>query len=311
MNKYKFVKKITEGYKITRKSLSHFMANRPVEMAGTTAYFAIFSMVPIIIIIVAVFGMVTGDETISEKLFEELGRLVGQENTAVLENAIKNYNLSENSVTGTVVGLIFFLVSATTLFSSLQSSINFIWRVKPRANLKMNVLSLLRSRMLSFGVILSLGFVLLVSLIIDAIIAFVKEFLATQISPDFIFLAQVTNFVVSLAIVSFVIAVIYKYLPDVKVKWSASLFGAFITAILFAAGKLGIGFLIGNSNMGQVYGAASSIVVILIWIYFASLIFYFGVELTYQYSRYYNHENTPASFAVSFEINRLKPEQID
>ncbi|MBW6535302.1 MAG: YihY/virulence factor BrkB family protein [Mariniphaga sp.] len=309
MNKYKFVKKITEGYKITRKSLSHFMANRPVEMAGTTAYFAIFSMVPIIIIIVAVFGMVTGDETISEKLFEELGRLVGQENTAVLENAIKNYNLSENSVTGTVVGLIFFLVSATTLFSSLQSSINFIWRVKPRANLKMNVLSLLRSRMLSFGVILSLGFVLLVSLIIDAIIAVIKGFLITQFSPDLIFIAQITNFVVSLAIVSLVIAIIYKYLPDVKVKWSAGWFGAFITAILFAAGKLGIGFLIGNSNMGQVYGAASSIVVILIWIYFASLIFYFGVELTYQYSRYYNHENTPASFAVSFEINRLKPEQ--
>ena len=306
MKKNKFVKKITDGYKITRKSLAHFMTNRPVEMAGTTAYFAIFSMVPIIIIIVAVIGLITGDEAISEKLFNELNRLVGEENTSVLERALSNYELSENSLTGTIIGAGFFLVSATTLFSSMQSSINFFWRVKTRSNLKMNVLSLLKSRIFSFGVILSLGFVLLVSLFIDAIIAIIKEFLATQISPDFIFLAQVTNFVVSLAIVTFVIALIYKYLPDVKVKWSASLFGAVFTAVLFVAGKLGIGFLIGNSNMGQVYGAASSIVVILIWIYFASLIFYFGVELTYQYSRYHNHENTPASFAVPFEINKIQ-----
>ena len=306
MKKNKIVQRIGEGFQITRESLSHFMANRPVEMAGTTAYFAIFSMVPIIIIIVAVFGLITGDEAISEKLFNELSRLVGEENTSVLEKALNNYELSEKSLTGTIVGVGFFLVSATTLFSSMQSSINYFWRVKPRANLKMNVLSLLRSRMLSFGVILSLGFVLLVSLIIDAIIALVKEFLVTQISPDFIFLAQATNFVVSIAIVSFVIALIYKYLPDVKVKWSASLFGAFFTAILFAVGKLGIGFLIGNSNMGQVYGAAGSIVVILIWIYFASLIFYFGVELTYQFSKFHNHDNPPASFAEPFEISKLQ-----
>lgn len=311
MNNKSLVEKITDWYKITRKSLTHFMTNRPVEMAGTTAYFAIFSMVPIIIIIVAVFGIVTGDKAISEKLFEELSLLVGQENSMVLEKAINNYELSENSLIGTIIGVGFFLVSATTLFSSMQSSINFFWRVKTRSNLKMNVLSLLRSRILSFGVILSLGFVLLVSLIIDAIIAVIKEFLATQISPDFIIIAQVANFVVSLAIVSFVIALIYKYLPDVKVKWSASWFGAVFTAVLFATGKLGIGFFIGNSNLGQVYGAASSIVVILIWIYFASLIFYFGVELTYQFSKYHNHDNSPASFAIPFEINKLNAVQED
>jgi len=177
--------------------------------------------------------------------------------------------------------------------------------VKTRSNLKMNVLSRVRSRILSFGVILSLEFVLLVSLIIDAITAIIKEFLATQISPDFIFIAQAANFVGSLTIVSFVIVLIYKYLPDGKVKWRASWFGGVFTAFLFAAGKLGIGLLIGNSNLGQVYGAASSIVVILIWIYFASLIFYFGVELTWQYSKYHNHDNSPASFAIPFEINKL------
>lgn len=305
MKRYTIAQKITDVFKITRKSLSHFMGNRPVEMAGTTAYFAIFSMVPIIIIIVSVFGMVTDDVIIREKLFEELSLLVGGENISVLERAINNYQLSEKSTTGAVIGVVFFLISATTLFSSLQGSINFIWRVKPRSNLKMSLLSLLKSRVLSFGVILCLGFVLLVSLILDATIAVIKEFLSEQFSSDFIFMAGIINLVVSLAIISLVIALIYKFLPDVKVKWSASWFGAVFTAVLFAAGKLGIGLFIGNSNMGQVYGAASSIVIILIWIYFASLIFYFGVELTYQYSKYYNHNNTPASFAVPFEINRL------
>jgi len=166
MKKIRIVQKMREGFQIIRKSIAHFMTNRPVEMAGTTAYFAIFSMVPIIIIIVAVFGLITGDEAISEKLFNELSRLVGEENTSVLEKALSNYELSEKSLTGTIVGVGFFLVSATTLFSSMQSSINYFWRVKTRSNLKMNVLSLLKSRILSFGVILSLGFVLLVSLII-------------------------------------------------------------------------------------------------------------------------------------------------
>jgi membrane protein len=106
-------------------------------------------------------------------------------------------------------------------------------------------------------------------------------------------------------------ALIYKYLPDAKVKWSASWFGAIFTAVLFSAGKLGIGLFIGNSNIGQVYGAASSIVIILIWIYFAALIFYFGVQLTCQYSKFNSHNNTPASFAVPFEINRIIPDQTD
>lgn len=168
MIKNKVIKSFKNGFNIFRKSAGHFMSNRPVEMAGTTAYFSIFSMAPIIIIIVAVFGLITSDEVIREKLFEEIGNLVGPDNVLVLE------------------------------------------------------------------------------------------------------------------------------------------VGAIFTSIFFAAGRVGIGMFVGNSNMGQVYGAASSIIIILIWIYFASLIFYFGVELTYQYSKFHNHSNEPASFAVPFEINRIR-----
>jgi len=302
MDSKKITYRIVDYFKIFKKAVRHIGENRPVEHAGTTAYFAIFSMAPILIIIVSVFGYFAGDEVISQKLFEELGRLVGEESTRVLKNAIENYNITEKSTLGTIFGATFFLVSATTLFSAMQNSINYIWRIKVKSKLKWGVFNLLKTRLLSFGVILCLGFVVLVSLVADATIAFLKDFLAEQFTADFIILAEILNVTLSLAIIAAIFAFIYKYLPDLQVKWSASWYGAIFTSVLFALGKIGIGAFIGNSNLGVVYGAASSFVIILVWIFFVSIIFYFGVELTYQFSRYYKHDNKPVKFAIPFKI---------
>ena len=302
MEYQKITNRLVDFFKIFKKAVTHFGENRPVEHAGTTAYFAIFSMAPILIIIISVFGYFAGDEKISQKLFEELNRLVGDDSTHVLKNAIENYDITEKSTLGTIFGATFFLVSATTLFSAMQNSINYIWRIKVKSKLKWGMFNLLKNRFLSFGVILCLGFVVLVSLMADATIAFVKDFLAEQFTPDFIVLAEALNMVLSLALIATVFALIYRFLPDLKVKWSASWYGAIFTSVLFALGKIGIGAFIGNSNLGVVYGAASSFVIILVWIFFVSVIFYFGVELTYQFSKYFNHENTPARFALPFVI---------
>jgi membrane protein len=297
---------LNDTFRIFRKTFVQFGTNNPVNLAGTTAYFAIFSMAPILIIIISVFGFFTGNETMSTKLFEELDVLIGSESTQLLQNAIENYQITENSGIGAFIGIVFFLISATTLFSVMQNSINFIWRVKVRSSLKQGALKLAKDRIFSFGVILSLGFVVLVSLIIDASISFLKDFLRTYFSPDFVFLAQLANIALSLAVVTAIFVLIYHFLPDVKVKWRASWFGAVFTAFLFVIGKFVIGIIIGNSNLGAVYGAASSFVVILVWIYFVSLIFYFGVELTHQYSRFYKHDNKPVNYAVPFEINTVE-----
>lgn len=298
----KIKNRILDYFRIFKKSILHFGENRPMEHAGTTAYFAIFSMAPILIIIVSVFGFFAGDEIIRQKLFEEIGLLLGDESTKILRNAIENYEISENSTLGTILGATFFLVSATTLFSAMQNSINYIWRIKVKSKLKWGVINLLKTRLLSFGVILSLGFVLLVSMIIDASIAFLKDFLSAQFSPDFVIFAQSINIVVSLAIIAAVFTMIYRFLPDLSVKWSASWYGAIVTSVLFAIGKIIIGAIIGNSNLGVIYGAASSFAIILVWIFFVSVIFYFGVELTYQFSKYFNHNNQPAKYALSFKI---------
>jgi len=306
MEKVEVTKVLSSAFEILKKSLLNFGSNRPVQLAGTTAFFAIFSTAPILIIIISVFGFFTNDVIIRQKLFEELNVLVGQESTQLLKNAIDNYQIAKNSGVGAIIGVVIFLFSATTLFSTLQDSINFIWRVQVKANIKMGILNLVKTRILSFGVILCLGFVLLVSLIIDVSIAFLKDFLSGYFSPDLIFIAQLVNAFLSFGIITAVFALIYRFLPDVSVKWNASWVAAIVASLLFTGGKYLIGYIIGSSNLGLVYGAASSFVVVLVWIYYVSLIFYFGVELSHQYSLFHHHNNKPAKFAVPFEINKVQ-----
>lgn len=296
------MKKIKESFKIFVESIKSFFADGPMDLASTTAYFAIFSIAPILIIIISTFGYFAGDSNIRFKLFNELNTLLGQESTKVLQNAIENYQISEKSLIGTIIGIAFFLFSATTLFSTMQSSINYLWRVKVKSNIKMNIFKLVRDRVLSFGVILSLGFILLVSLVVDAVIGYFKDFLTVYISEQLIVLAQIANIFISLAIISTVFTVIYHFLPDVKVRWNASWFGGILTAVLFSAGKYIIGIVIGSTDLGAVYGAASSFIGILLWVYYASLIFYFGVELTKQFSIFYKHDNKPLNYAIPFKI---------
>ncbi len=306
MKKSKAKKILIDFLKIFKYSFSSFGSNRPVQLAGTTAYFAIFSTVPIIIIIISVFGFITGNSAVREKLFEELEKILGSDSATLLREAIGNYSIVENSTLGTIVGAVIFLVSATALFSELQNSINFIWRIKVKSSLKQSIFNLLRTRAFSFAVIFGLGLLLLVSILLDASIGILKDFLTTRFSDQFVILAQTLNLIFSLGIVAVVTGFIYRYLPDVHVNWSAAWFGAGWTSVLFAIGRLVIGIILSRSQMGIVYGTAGSIVVILVFVYLVALIFYFGVELTHQFSLYYGHNNLPRSYAGTFEIHAVE-----
>ncbi len=292
--------------KVFKNSFFNFGSNRPVQLAGTTAYFGIFSTVPIIIIIISVFGSITGNSAIREKLFTEIEIMLGSDSAKLLQNAMENYNIVENSTIGTIVGAAIFIISATALFTQLQNSINFIWRVKVKTSLKVSIVNLLRTRAFSFVVILGLGLLLLVSLIVDASIGVLKDFLTTRLSEDFVILAQTINLFFSLGIVAVVTAFVYRFLPDMHVYWSAAWFGAGVTSVLFAIGRLVIGMVLANSKMGAVYGTAGSIVVLLVYVFLMAVIFYFGVELTRQFSLYYGHDNLPRSYAGTFEIHSVE-----
>lgn len=289
--------------KIVLKTFKNFGANNPIGMAATTAFFAIFSIAPILIIIISVFGIFTNDAVIRTKLFNELSNLVGSDSSRLLQTAIDNYSISEKSGPGALIGGVIFLISATTLFSIMQNSINYIWRVRVKSKLKLNVLKFLRDRLFSFGLILSLGLVLLISLVIDASMSLFQDWLASQFNPEFITLINLFKTIFSLMITITVFTLIYRFLPDIAVKWEASWFAATFASVLFFIGKYLISLFIGQSQLGIIYGAASSFVVILLWIYYVSLIFYFGVQLSYQYSRFYNHKNKPLRFAEPFKIS--------
>ncbi len=290
--------------KIFRKSIVHFLGNRPVDLAGTTAYFAVFSIAPILIIIIAVFGYLVGRSTVREKLLDEITLLIGQESTDLLQTAIDNYQIAEHSGIGSIVGIGLFVLFATTLFNVMQNSINYIWRVQVKSNLKASLVKLIIDRFLSFGVILSIGFVLLVSLVVDAGISFLGEVLQNNFSPRLLFVTKLMNVILTLGIIMSAFALIFRFLPDIYVKWKAAWFGAAFTAVLFTLGKILIGLLVSRSNYGVVYGAAGSIVILLMWVYYSSLIFYFGVQLTYEFSRFYNHEIRPSKYAVTFQIDK-------
>ncbi len=298
--------RVINRLKILKKAFVHFKSNNPIGMAGTTAYFTIFSIAPMLIIIISVFGLFANDAVIRTKLFNELNSLIGKESSQLLQTAISNYQIIEKSGIGAVIGIAIFLFSATTLFSIMQNSINYIWRIRVKAKLKLNLLKLVRDRMFSFGMILSLGLVLIISLMIEASVSILHDYLSNLFGAQFVVSINVARLLLSLLLTTTVFAFIYRFLPDVTVRWNASWFGAGFTTLLFFLGKYLIGFIIGNSQLGVIYGAASSLIILLLWVYYVSLIFYFGVEICYQFSNYYGHKQKPLNFAEPFKISKAE-----
>jgi len=302
MGRKRFLQKIKESLKILKHAAGHFQTNNPIGMAGTTAYFTIFSIVPMLIIIISVFGFFASDVSIRAKLFEEMNNLIGKESSQLLQTAISNYQIIENSGIGAIIGVAIFLFSATTLFSIMQNSINYIWRIRVKSKIKLNLLKFIRDRLFSFGIILSLGLVLLISLVLEASVSLLRDYLSQFFGPEFLVSINVAREIISFLLTTSIFAFIFRFLPDVTVRWKSSWFGASFTALLFVLGKYLIGFIIGKSQLGVIYGAASSLIILLLWVYYVSLIFYFGVEICYQYSNFYEHKQKPHNFAEPFKI---------
>jgi membrane protein len=287
--------------KILVNSISNYKKDDPVKLAGTTAFFTIFAIAPIFIIITSVLGLLFGQDTVSEKVFAELESLIGGEGTGFVETIVENFRDTERNIQGTIIGVIIFLIASTTFFTILQNSLNFVWRIKSKP--RNNLLKALKDRVLSFGLIISIGFILLISLIIDGALGIFGDFLQGYIEGYALLLIRIINYIMSFGIMIIIFALIYKYLPDTQIKWRVIWVGAIVTAILFTAGKYLIGLGLGLSNIGVIYGAAGSAVVFLLWVFYSSLILFFGAEVTKQYAEYYNFKIKPKDYAVEFEVS--------
>jgi membrane protein len=287
-------------------SVKGYKKDDPLKLAGTTAYFTIFAIAPIFIIITAILGFFVNKDIIIDKIYEELNQLIGSQGTEFVQPVVENFQDTERNIIGTIIGVLVFLFASTTLFIILQNSLNYIWRIKSKP--KNNLLKALKNRLLSFGLILSIGFILLVLLIIDAGLAFFSDFLTNYIDEYALYFLKPLNYVVSFAVLVLIFALIYRFLPDANIRWRVTWVGSIITAVLFSAGKYLIGIGLGATDVGLLFGAAGSAVIFILWVFYSSLILYFGAEVTKQYASYYNYDIRPKDYAVKFEISEVEDE---
>jgi membrane protein len=280
-------------YRLARDSVSSWLDDFAPSMGAAISYYTVFSIAPLMLIVIAMAGVFLGADAASGRVFAELEGLMGAEGANAIQAMVKSASDPERSTFGTVIGVITLLIGATTVFAELQSALDRIWRA-PAAARSEGIVALLRARLLSFGLILAVGFLLLVSLVVSVALSA----LGTWWAPYFggwQTLLQGANLVTSVVIITLLFAFIYKWLPRVRIGWRDVWIGAAVTGVLFTAGKFLIGLYIGKSGIVSGFGAAGSLVVVLIWVYYSAQIFLLGAEFTWLYAYRYGSRRGQAS----------------
>jgi membrane protein len=298
MQKKKFsFKAVVEIFKNAFKG---FNDNKITKLSGSLAFSVIFSLGPLMIVIISVCGIFLGKDAIEGKVYSTLAGFVGSDTAAQLQEIIKNASLSGKSEIAVTVGIISLLIGATSIFGEIQDSINSIWGVRSKP--KRGWIKFLENRFLSFSIIIVLGFLLLVSLGVNSIIDGFSNQLKVYF-PDIAFVVVYTiNVSITFIVTVSIFAVIFKVLPDAKIKWEDVFAGAIATTLFFMLGKFGISFYISKAHVGSTYGAAGSLIVLLLWVYYSSIILYFGAELTRAYAVEYGSPIEPNDYAVTTQL---------
>ncbi|MEJ7588920.1 MAG: YihY/virulence factor BrkB family protein [Ferruginibacter sp.] len=282
---------------VFKNAFKGFDEDKVMKLSGSLAYYTVFSMGPLLIVIISLCSLFLGKEAVEGEIYGQLAGFVGADTAQQLQEIIKNASLAGKSKVAAIIGGITLLVGSTTVFAEIQDSINGIWGLKPKP--KRGWVKMLQNRFLSFSVIVSLGFLLLVSLGVSAIIDGFSKALSNRFPDVTLVVFYVINVAITLVVTTLIFAVIFKVLPDAKIKWRDVIAGSLATAILFMLGKFGISFYISKSNVGSTYGAAGSLVVLLLWVYYSSVILYFGAEFTKAYAVKYGAKIYPNHYAVT------------
>jgi len=269
-------------YDFMKEAIQSWVDDYAPSMGAALSYYTLFSLAPLLLIVISVAGLVFGEEAARGHISPTLGGFLGPEGAIAIEGLLKSVRLQNQGIVGTVFGVVLLLVGATSVFAELQSALDRIWRA-PERNKPSGLMGLVRARLLSFGLILGLGFLMIVSLIASAALTVLGDWWA-PLFGGWDMVLQGVNFVVSFGLVTAVFAMIYKFMPSVRIAWRDVWVGAVATAALFTVGKFLIGLYIGNSAVTSGFGAASSIVVLLVWVYYSAQIFLVGAEFTWVYA---------------------------
>ena len=286
---------IKTSLELLKETFAEWNKDKASRLAAALAYYTVFSLAPLLIIVIAIAGSVFGEEAARGAIVEQIQGLVGRAGAEVIQAAIQNASKPAEGTIASVISVIVLIFGASGVFAELQDALNTVWEVQPKPG--RGVVNVIRNRFLSFSMVLGIGFLLLVSLVVSAILAALVNFVGNAV-PGVSILLQLVNFIFSFVVTTLLFGLIYKVLPDVKIAWSDVWIGAALTSLLFSIGRFLLGVYLGNSSFGSTYGAASSLVIILAWVYYAAQILFLGAEFTQVYARRYGSQIVPDEHAM-------------
>jgi membrane protein len=301
------MKWLKEIWIILKETFSRFFSQDPMNFSAAIAFYTIFSLPAVLLIVLVVAGSVFGEEAVSGELYYRIKELMGQDSAEQVQRIIQNAAVAESDTIATIVGVVILCFSATTVFISMQNGLNCIWGVKAKPT--RGWIKFIVNRVLSLGMVLSLGFLLLVSLLLEATIEIFSDYLISILPDATFYLIRLINFILAILLTSLVFALIFKFLPDAVISWRDVWVGALITTILFMLGRVLIRVYLSNSDYSETYDAAGSLVAILLWVYYSSVIVLLGAQFAQVYSQRYGQTIKPCKDAVLMVEKRVNPKE--
>lgn len=290
-------KKAKEIGGVFKEAFHKWNAKDPFRESSVIAYYSIFSLPGLMVVVFTVTSYFFSKDAVNGALHQEIAQAMGKETADQVGEIMSKASTNDKSIWATIIGIITILVGATGVFVQLQKSLNYIWEVKAETE-KSGVWLFLKSRLFSFGLILTIAFLLLISLVVTSVITALSSWIEAHWPAFIMVLFQAFNFLFSIGIITLLFAMMFRILPDAKIQWRSVWIGALLTSILFGLGKSAIGFYFGKSDPASGYGAAGSIVLILLWVSYSSMIVFFGAEFTKAYGEKFHGKPPPSEIAV-------------
>lgn len=288
---------------VLKISALNFNNNSDLKFSAALSYYTIFSLAPMLILAISIGSLLFGREAIQGHLFGEINGLVGNQASLQIQEMLAKITLEKNSVMATVIGIVTFFIGATGVFGEIQSTINMIWGLKAKP--KKGFVKYIVNRLLSFAMVVTIGFLLVVSMIASSLINLLNDSLSSFL-PGTTFIIVVINNGVALLIITLLFTLVFKYLPDSIVRWKDAFVGSLFTSMLFLLGKYLIGLYLANSASSSVYGAAGSLIILLLWVYYSSILLFFGAEFTKTYAIQYGNGIMPNKLSVRVEFQEFE-----
>jgi membrane protein len=278
---------LKDSWQIFLKSVNHFIDFNGLKLSAALSYYAVFSIAPLLIVVISLAGFFFGRLAVEGQVYHQISDLVGSNTALQIQDIIRNTQSSSHGKLGGILGTVILLVGASGVFSEIQSSINYLWSI-PSPKKKVFLLAMLR-RLISFSLLIGFAFLFLVSLVANALLDLLSDRLKELFSNSTINLFYVVNLSLIVLIISATFMLIFKILPNSSISWKLAFLGALVTSALFLFGKFVIGYYLGHSRIGATYGTTASIVILMLWIYYSSIILYFGACYTAAYAEYRGH----------------------